>query len=59
MWERRGMSHECRTSSKNMYRRAIILIIINVIGVDAFPLQFFFFVSEIKVSKNPTRGKSM
>jgi len=43
------MFHECRTSSKNMYRRAIILIIINVIGVDAFPLQFFF-LSGIKDS---------
>jgi len=46
MWGRRDMFHECRTSSKN--RRAIILIIINVIGVNAFPLQFF--VSGIKDS---------
>jgi hypothetical protein len=38
MWGRRDMFHECRTSSKNMHRGAIILIIINVIGEDVFPL---------------------
>lgn len=38
-----------KQSSKTMYRKAIILIIINLISEDAFPLPFFL-VSGIKDS---------